>query len=643
MKTKKIPFLSLGIIVIIFTFIFLGKGVTKASGPTVLQPSDFVYLGAMRVPYSGFGGLQWDGASGGGALTGRVVDGHVHLFMTAHDNRQLGEFLDTESYNSDYSQAPRMQLIANYGSTRERVITYVNPATGTIDGSEYTVPNSPDEQSIYWSDATQMLYVTYTDGYNVTLRPNWDVYALDLNSSNATHTAYGPWRLDTPKGPGAQHGFLFYGQLPDGSTGIGGTLQSGNSGNSWGPELFGGLQLPTRTSPTGSSIIGPNATDTYVSYKYGGLDTTIDGSIIPGHTFQPMRRIPADYNFAPSAYSSNQLNPALNGGAGSWLDVDRTLGGAWINLPDKVGMLFVGYRGTGDFWYGPDRSMPGYDIGNFVDTCAPGNVGPHTTSYEPYWFIYNPTDLNKVKNGQLNSWDPQPAYAFNPKVAIAPFNSACGGGAFNNFRAAYFNPATRKLYVTVSNSDNTAFGIYNNVILVYYIKDANNPNYVPPNNPNPPTLPSAPGPAPAPAPAPLPAPTPSPTPTPTSGTSGRDCGLLSVGQSDTLSFNNGDKRFLCFDSRWYDCGWEGGDSYWETKATNGQVVGSWTCNLSSSLWYKATTLVGDFNHDKVVNSLDWSYMNAHWFTADATADLNHDGIVNSLDFSILNRNWLKTS
>lgn len=52
--------------------------------------------------------------------------------------------------------------------------------------------------------------------------------------------------------------------------------------------------------------------------------------------------------------------------------------------------------------------------------------------------------------------------------------------------------------------------------------------------------------------------------------------------------------------------------------------------------------LGDINKDGIVNSLDWSLMNAKWFTNDANADLNKDGIVNSLDWSIMNSNWLKT-
>ena len=54
-----------------------------------------------------------------------------------------------------------------------------------------------------------------------------------------------------------------------------------------------------------------------------------------------------------------------------------------------------------------------------------------------------------------------------------------------------------------------------------------------------------------------------------------------------------------------------------------------------------TPLVGDLNDDSIVNSLDWSIMNAKWFRSDARADLNNDGIVNLIDFLVLNMNWFR--
>lgn len=62
------------------------------------------------------------------------------------------------------------------------------------------------------------------------------------------------------------------------------------------------------------------------------------------------------------------------------------------------------------------------------------------------------------------------------------------------------------------------------------------------------------------------------------------------------------------------------------------------CMTSSS----AQPLTGDINSDHIVNSIDYSILNSHWFSNDATSDLNHDGIVNAIDFSMLNSNWFKT-
>jgi len=51
---------------------------------------------------------------------------------------------------------------------------------------------------------------------------------------------------------------------------------------------------------------------------------------------------------------------------------------------------------------------------------------------------------------------------------------------------------------------------------------------------------------------------------------------------------------------------------------------------------------GQSNQDRTVNGADWSIMANAWFTNDAVADINADGIVNSIDFSLLNANWGRT-
>ena len=50
-------------------------------------------------------------------------------------------------------------------------------------------------------------------------------------------------------------------------------------------------------------------------------------------------------------------------------------------------------------------------------------------------------------------------------------------------------------------------------------------------------------------------------------------------------------------------------------------------------------IVGDFNGDGLVNSIDFSLMTSAWNTNNSTYDLNRDGIVNSLDYVIMVQNW----
>ena len=50
-------------------------------------------------------------------------------------------------------------------------------------------------------------------------------------------------------------------------------------------------------------------------------------------------------------------------------------------------------------------------------------------------------------------------------------------------------------------------------------------------------------------------------------------------------------------------------------------------------------IVGDFNGDGLVNSIDLSLMTSAWNTNNATYDLNRDSIVNSLDYAVMVQNW----
>lgn len=52
-------------------------------------------------------------------------------------------------------------------------------------------------------------------------------------------------------------------------------------------------------------------------------------------------------------------------------------------------------------------------------------------------------------------------------------------------------------------------------------------------------------------------------------------------------------------------------------------------------------VVGDFNSDDMINSLDFSILNQSWGKPNSKVDINNDGTVNSIDFSFINQNWGK--
>src|SRR5689334_7546431 len=88
------------------------------SNAALLKPSDFTYLGAMRVP----GEIS---PFSYGGMTARNVNGRLQFFMVGENSpnavtnwgsfEPVWEFPDTQSYNVDYTQAPRAQFLTKRG------------------------------------------------------------------------------------------------------------------------------------------------------------------------------------------------------------------------------------------------------------------------------------------------------------------------------------------------------------------------------------------------------------------------------------------------------------------------------------------------------------------------------------------------
>src|SRR5260370_18144636 len=91
--------------------------VLSESSGNVLKPSDFTYLGAMRLPAD----LTSFGA---GPMTARKGNGRVRFFITGPNTQSVVppdvvdavyEIADTGVYNRDYRQAPRANVLTRWG------------------------------------------------------------------------------------------------------------------------------------------------------------------------------------------------------------------------------------------------------------------------------------------------------------------------------------------------------------------------------------------------------------------------------------------------------------------------------------------------------------------------------------------------
>jgi hypothetical protein len=421
----------------------------------VMDQTDFQYLGAMRLPPE----LT---AFSRAPLAARKVNGQLRFFMTGENSSNavtnwgsldpLFEFADTQSYHPNYDQAPRATVLTQWGNMFQGKRTSWLPTGQQIDLQFLlTTGLCYKNNRLYW---------TYYDAYNVGGRPDWCIGMTDLGSGPSTMTAYGPWRPNI----GVKHSSSWILEMPNGTMGLGATLQSGNVGSSWGPELQGGLPFPTPATPGGFGNPDLVVPQKYVQYGFPALDITSNGAVIPGHTLPSMPR-PGNYVWHHPSLSSGgegvitYVDPLLNGGVGSWTELDYVHGCTYIDLPEKHGVLFAGALATGHVWYGvPTECGHGQ-----INPCS-GGTGPNATGFEPRWWIYNPDQCMLVATGNLGA-NLSPAFQFNPATAIHPIQLGCNRA----FGGIYFDRDTRKLYIAAYQADLSIPGLELPLIHVYQV------------------------------------------------------------------------------------------------------------------------------------------------------------------------------
>jgi hypothetical protein len=460
---------------------------TVASGSLrVIAQTDITYKGCFLMPPG------TDTTFAAGNLSGRMIGGQVHLFVygnnpTLHD--PVYEIIDPGSgYSLDYHTAPKATLYANWGDIYHgKRISFDGSGNPVQLGQQYP-------SGLYWNDATQLLYWTYADSYNVSGTPNWGLGASQLIDPVAgTSYAYGPWRTKATDADGA----VWYGPWRtlylwtnplDGTLCCGSTIQSGDVSSPWGPDFYGGVAWPTATtlggpSPANDLVLPTRYLESYFMANPSGANRlNADGSV-HGALRSFRRRLDNALYEGFAGHQPSSVNPALNGGVGSWTLVDGVSGGIWLQLTNVRGVLFsmvlagaVSQSPTdplaGHAWYSNAGVNPP------VGACAHGIpppvdiTGGVTTAAFPALAIYNPSDLLAVAN-TANDYTPEPTSVINLEatfgVQTPPVTKV---GAGKNLSGFYFDPVRKYLFcVTLRVDDTQGSDAVLSIIHVFAIND----------------------------------------------------------------------------------------------------------------------------------------------------------------------------
>ena len=423
---------------------------------TVLTPADFTYLGAAGLP------LDIDGATrfgySTGALSGRVVDGHVHLFIT-------GAQADTGWLDPVYE-------VAWHGAgTRCTLVTAWGDVTcGTrVSGAGNPTPL----HGLLWDPVTAQLLWAYLDQYNVTGAHDPCVGASQLTPDGPV--AAGPWRLtDHAQRVG---GYLV--ALPESFGSLrfaaGAPIGSGNASAPWGAFLSGFALPPAGTPPDTPDDDHITIPTTHLIYSDLDHRQARDGDVDEcGWTH---------YGEADSYGAEPQWNAVQNGtgctvngelcGAShapftTFTPLDAISAAAFVSGAHKHGVVLIGQLartiaahvaeygpyGRCHVWYGPCQSYGTHKL------CAHGQndtrygctaTGPGTVTMQSSLFIYDPADLERVAQGTVSPvlLPPTTDAADLSQVAHhgTPFPQLVAHGLCA-FGGAWWEPASQTLFVS---------------------------------------------------------------------------------------------------------------------------------------------------------------------------------------------------
>ncbi len=430
---------------------------------TVVQPSDFTYLGSVNVPSAGEGGTYFGFSNA--RLSGRVVTGAIHLFLT-QTNPSVGGQTDAVAELLYTNISTPLTLVTNWGDITKGQRVTQSPGALPMGG-------------LYWDTVASQLWWTYGQVYsgNNVYNPSIGTSTLS-GSDNSGVTAYGPWRLG-PDVSQKTRGYL-YPLRSDIVTALGGKrfavgspLTSGNSSSPWGAYAAAFTPPANGTTP---SVVNDNAsiaatcTDlifTDIDHKqYRPGDTDQCAWLHYGETdtlgAQPQNNTTQD---GTGCTVNGQLcGVTLISGPTAWLGIDTLATATGIYGATKSGVVYIGavcrtlagytYPGNGrnHIWYGPTQAsgqhlcphgQNGYQYGQ--------STGEGTITMLSSLYIYDPADLLAVATGTKSATQLPPVTDGYDLSQIPHPNGASFPQVAESFAAyggCWFEPTNKLLFVS---------------------------------------------------------------------------------------------------------------------------------------------------------------------------------------------------
>ena len=422
--------------------------VKMAQAQTLVQPSDFSYLGAFRLPDSGerpktfaWGGnaMTFRPAASGKAATGELPGS---LFIMGHDRMAYGELPDGNQIaelsiprparNKNVNALPKARFLQRFHDVAGGRFSGLDelPRTGM---AYLNVPATGPKIHLSWGQHFQ---------------PSPDVPSHAWLSPQLNRPDFkGSWHIGRQSGY-AVNGYMFV--IP----------------KDWADKHVGGRRVATgRFRDGGWSGMGP------ALFAYQPWQTNNGRPSPPGARLSERTLLKYE-----SSRNTSHIERALQG----YQHADEWEGGAWISTRGgKSAVLFAGTKSIGDmFWYGftnpagPQAPCVAEEFVGQFEVCrlANGDACPArhlkecrghngyrdwwSTRFEAQFILYDPADLAAVAAGQIEPWKPQPyaklgldKHLFLNPSGIEP--ATLGTGVQRRYRigAAAFDNQNDRLFV----------------------------------------------------------------------------------------------------------------------------------------------------------------------------------------------------